>query len=392
MTGNEQKHFHALDGLRAFAIILVMLFHAEDILPPASFYDGVFSPYNIAMNGFLGVDLFFVLSGFLIASQLLRKTITIHNAKIFAVRRFFRIAPAYFFILSFCVLSMKIIKDENGSYMASLFEWGPPFIAHLFFIHDYIFSEYKILGVFWTLPIEMKFYLLCPGLIFAISRLKNIRTQISGLCFLYITYLCIKIFTVLMMDTDNMWLDKFNINVRNKFHFSLDGLMIGVLCAYLHHYKIYSSFLKNPRISNAIFASACAVVLIIMIVSPYYETTRALTLFELIGLTPLLSLLFGIMVLSSLNANLISSLLSHSFLGFIAKISYALYLVHLLTLFTIAQLLINFGWNHQHITLFGYIAFVMLYGTLSCLFAYFLHIHIEKPIWDWSKKKFKDPQ
>jgi peptidoglycan/LPS O-acetylase OafA/YrhL len=91
---NKNNVSHGLDTLRALAISLVLLFHYRAFLHPA-WMDNFFA------YGWVGVDLFFVLSGFLISNQLfeelqMRAKI---NVSVFFLKRFFRILPPYLFIL-----------------------------------------------------------------------------------------------------------------------------------------------------------------------------------------------------------------------------------------------------------------------------------------------------
>lgn len=97
----EKTHFHNLDGLRGIAILLVLLFHVPRVK----------LPWLLAfqLNGLYGVDLFFVLSGFLICSLLLREersTGQIH-LKNFYARRILRIQPLYYAVLLFYVAAIS---------------------------------------------------------------------------------------------------------------------------------------------------------------------------------------------------------------------------------------------------------------------------------------------
>ena len=89
---NADKKLYGLDHLRAFAIILVFLYHYGRLFPHPQWTNA------ISTFGWAGVDLFFVLSGYLIASQLFKKIA--HQQKIslkqFFIKRTFRILPAYF--------------------------------------------------------------------------------------------------------------------------------------------------------------------------------------------------------------------------------------------------------------------------------------------------------
>ena len=143
-----------VDGLRAFAIIPVVLFHAG-----FSFFD----------NGYLGVDIFFVISGYLIttliATQINNKSFSI---KAFFERRARRLLPALFLVMfisipaAFLLLQPDELENFGQSLVAtSLFSNN---ILLILTSSDYwsIESEFKPLLHTWSLSVEEQFYLLFP--------------------------------------------------------------------------------------------------------------------------------------------------------------------------------------------------------------------------------------
>src|SRR5690242_16458410 len=102
----SQSRIEVLDGLRALAIFLVMSCHALNhfwLDPAQSFSLRLFRPlFTFLINGWCGVDLFFVLSGFLIARQLLAGDTVAHFYK----KRFMRIAPMYYIVLTLVCLGL----------------------------------------------------------------------------------------------------------------------------------------------------------------------------------------------------------------------------------------------------------------------------------------------
>jgi peptidoglycan/LPS O-acetylase OafA/YrhL len=96
-----------LDTLRAIAIVAVMLFHLGWLLPKS------FAP--VSRFGWMGVDLFFVLSGYLIGSQLLKPYLAGETPSIagFYRRRIYRILPAYLFVLSL-YFTLPVWREEDG--------------------------------------------------------------------------------------------------------------------------------------------------------------------------------------------------------------------------------------------------------------------------------------
>jgi peptidoglycan/LPS O-acetylase OafA/YrhL len=93
MRSSKSSHVHGLDTLRMCAIVAVMIYHLQDALPT--------SITAVGQYGWMGVDLFFVLSGYLIGYQLLKPYARSGQFSIglFYQRRFFRILPAYLVVL-----------------------------------------------------------------------------------------------------------------------------------------------------------------------------------------------------------------------------------------------------------------------------------------------------
>lgn len=150
-----------LDGIRGFAIFFVMIFHTG--IP-------------LFKGGFIGVDIFFVLSGFLICSILLKEHALNHkiNLKHFYLRRILRLAPAlllllaaYFLISYFSLFSQS--KANFDSILIALFyssNWVRAFNLH----------EMGLLSHTWSLSIEEQFYMLWPALLIVLLRIRSKKT------------------------------------------------------------------------------------------------------------------------------------------------------------------------------------------------------------------------
>ncbi|CUR56443.1 putative Acyltransferase [metagenome] len=138
------RHFGGLDGVRAIAALAVVGFHFSG---PAPMFAG----------GWLGVHLFFVLSGFLITTLLLREEAATGRISLlgFWVRRIFRIAPAYYAALLGSVLLLK----WTGVYEAA---GGPQAIKWFLTFNPELAPSYMNFMQAWTIGIEQKFYLVWP--------------------------------------------------------------------------------------------------------------------------------------------------------------------------------------------------------------------------------------
>lgn len=171
-------HIPALDGVRGLAVLMVMVCHFTSTGLPDTFA-GKFV-HRITMAGWSGVDLFFVLSGFLITGILYDAKEEPHYFRGFYARRILRIFPLYygFLILFFWVLPLVRPFTPAMQHMAArqgwLWGYGSNFImaweAHWLYVVDWM-----DLGHFWTLAIEEQFYLMWPLLVFLLSRKALIR-------------------------------------------------------------------------------------------------------------------------------------------------------------------------------------------------------------------------
>ncbi|PZR23032.1 MAG: acyltransferase [Citrobacter freundii] len=156
------KKLAGLDHLRALAIVLVFLYHYNLFNHPE--WTETFGGF-----GWTGVDLFFVLSGFLISSQLFTsiKKGTGLQLKEFYIKRSFRILPAYLFILALYFI-IPAFRERPGL---------PPLWKFLTFTQNLGLDlrQTKAFSHAWSLCIEEQFYLLLPFTLLAFSKMKMLR-------------------------------------------------------------------------------------------------------------------------------------------------------------------------------------------------------------------------
>lgn len=148
-TYQQKNYFPGLNGLRAVAIIGVVWHHSvrPDFLP-------------MFLRGFAGVDLFFVLSGFLIATLLIREKakygrISLRN---FWARRFLRLMPAYYGLL-LALLAVYVIFKPDDPDTAQLVKDFP---IHALYVSNWFHTDARNLGITWSLATEEQFYLVWP--------------------------------------------------------------------------------------------------------------------------------------------------------------------------------------------------------------------------------------
>lgn len=163
----------ALDGVRGLAILLVILFH-HTLMQPETTLDRVY--VNVARLGWSGVDLFFVLSGFLITGLLLDSKGAPHYFRNFYARRTLRIFPLYYAFLCFTLYVAPWLwpgtpLDQMArDAMADTSEaWYWLYASNLLFARDANFGHPN-LAVTWSLAIEEQFYIVWPAIVALFGR------------------------------------------------------------------------------------------------------------------------------------------------------------------------------------------------------------------------------
>ncbi len=217
------KRIYGLDVFRAIAILIVVTSHGWFILqPPLDAFPWIKLPD--------GVDLFFVLSGFLIGSMLLKqletqKQFTGLDLLTFWKRRWFRTIPAYYLVL---ILNYIFVKHQYSD--GDLNQFGLKFFV---FIQNF---NSPLIGFFWeswSLSVEEWFYLILP--VICLGALKFLSPKKA---FLLAALLLIIAPLLYRISISGVELDKFNweITFRKIVLTRLDAIGFGVLAAWLYFY------------------------------------------------------------------------------------------------------------------------------------------------------------
>ena len=201
----EFTHLTPIDGLRALAAILVVLFHAE--MPGFG-------------NGFVGVDVFFVLSGFLITSLLLRERLRTNSISLwgFYARRARRLFPAALFVLlvtavlyQLCATPLEVATNRSGFSFASIY------VSNWYFMGqatDYFAQDSSVSPVlhYWSLSVEEQFYLVWPVVMLGVLAIRSIRERFN---IAFLVSLLIALFVIsAVMDSGNETSAYFNTIAR----------------------------------------------------------------------------------------------------------------------------------------------------------------------------------
>jgi len=284
------RHIPQLDALRGLAVLYVMLFHISKNVPSLHF-DWLFH------YGFTGVDLFFVLSGFLITGILLETRDHQRFFTNFYARRALRIWPLYYSLLVFVFVFLPIAQPQIK---ATIFEQSRPWQSFPFFLQNYLPKTvgFGPLEVTWTLAIEEQFYLIWPLIVWLIPRRRLKLVALAAIAVSTVLRFCV-FHNLLFLETYTNALTR------------MDGLGLG---AFLAIWIPESSTEKVKKAGKAMIAVALPCVLALVLL-----TTNYWALFTVV------SIFYAGLVCLAINNRRIAS---WNFLKYTGKISYGLYLLH----------------------------------------------------------------
>ena len=357
-----------LDILRVTAISLVLLRHGErsylQFLDPD--HSGSDFISRLLLNGWVGVDLFLVLSGYLIGYGLLRR----FNSETFKwwpyIRdRILRIVPAYYAVL------FAVVLGVFPGYQVSDEQLGFRIAYHLLFLQDYLTADINI--VFWSLGVEEKFYLLAPILFAILLRMPTVSITMVLLTGLWLLSPVYKFLIFQNWDGDIDYRTFFE-NFRSPFHATLEPLVVGIAVSYITVVTKVEMKIKTAGVVLAV----CGIVATLWLGSHNWMSIIDKT--DASIQPAMVSLLAGIAVWAAIQLAKFRPI-GEPFWRTISRLSYALYLVH----FPLLPLAHGFTRALD----IGYLGFWIVYIGLSFYAALLLHFAVEKPFL-LLKAKFKD--
>ena len=354
----NNKHIIQLDGLRFFAVLMVMIGHWLQWQ--------LTNPIITKIPFTHGVTLFFVLSGFLITGILLRnrdlydknglgKSALIKN---FYIRRFFRIFPIYYLLIIF-------LFAINYTNTREMFPWLVTYSSN---IYQSIKNEYiGDFNHFWSLAVEEQFYLFWPFVILFLKPQKTLPAIIITICLALLTRTYLYFFVGKWMATSYFTLS------------CMHSLGLGALLAYIKIYKPeVGKSLTHPIYVYAIF--------VVYILSLIFQNVYEIGWYKEI-IDDLLFSILSLFIIARASENGfkggIKMILENKFVSYSGKISYGLYVYHLF----MPPLFYNFGPKIGMTITNKYTFFVILY-LMTFTVASISWKYIESPI---NKLKDKVP-
>ncbi|WP_052396829.1 acyltransferase [Kutzneria sp. 744] len=323
------RRFTALDGLRAVAAVLVIVFHSG-------------GPSLEWLSGWVGVHVFFVLSGFLITTLALREEF--RNGRVspreFYIRRAFRILPVYFVVLGVTALVYVL----RGQFTSVGFGQVMPF--YLTFNGELV-GPGRVFGIVWTLGIEQKFYLVWPLLAFAAGAFLGRTRIVATVCLLASMFL--------------LW----TLVLPMFVHYYV--ILLGCLLAMVMHSK--RGFALVRPLTHPVAGVLAAVALV---AAQLWIPTGVALFGSEAPVIALYAIPVVLLIPSLVSPGPVSWLLSRRPLVFVGERSYSLYLCQLVAGFLASGISPMFG--------VARVASAIAVTLISLLMADQLYRHVEQPM------------
>jgi peptidoglycan/LPS O-acetylase OafA/YrhL len=364
VPGKVSGRIPELDGLRGIAIGMVLVWHYFVLaISPAPAtplsYVRVFGRLT-----WTGVDLFFVLSGFLIGGILLDARGSANYFRVFYTRRFFRIVPIYVVLLiaspALVYAAQRVGHGDFSWLTANALPWYTYWIfAQNFWMPYAATLGANTLAITWSLAIEEQFYLTLPVVVRFFSGRRLLACVLIGICLAPVLRTVIRIF----------W-PHYAYGIFTLMPCRADALLLGVLAAMLLREPAWKTRIQRARLY---FSFAMPGLLLGIAYLDWKSSNAGSPLMQSVGHT-WLALFYVNVLLFVLTrpASLVSRALHAKWLAWLGGIAYGTYLLHQL----VQGLLFGYLWGHEPqitgvptlLTAVGALALTLLIARLSWRF------------------------
>lgn len=365
------KRFFGLDFLRALSISLLLFSHSSWIYNST----GILGKMQDA-SGFLGVELFIVLSGFLIGGilykQFLHENYTLKDAGLFVTRRLMRVLPSYYFV----ILIITIIYLLFGFSVSEV--WKYPLMIQNFSSPIPAFFPES-----WSLPVKEMGYIFVVILLLVVSK-TFIKTS-KQVLFLTVVIGLIAFTFLLKLYYDihsaNLQLRIWSFTVRSVVIYRIDSVLIGVLFGYFYHN--YKEFIMSKRKLFLAVGILLFLVLFLCIVVFKLRLTNASWFWNILCL-PLVSTAICLFIPFLLNWKSPPQAIGNG-ITFICNIAYSIYLLH----YSVVLFLLKYFIDTKDFRLWQLNLFAILYLSITVGLSYLFYTYFEKPINQFRAKNLK---
>ena len=365
------KRFFGLDFLRALSISLLLFSHSSWIYNSTSLFGKLQD-----VGGFLGVELFIVLSGFLIGGilykQFLHENYGLKDAYLFVSRRLMRVLPSYYlviFMLTIVCLIFGFSVSEAWKYLLLIQNFASPIPA--------FFPES------WSLPVKEMGYVFVVFLLLISSKLVSRFSKQTLFLTVVIGLIIFTFFSKLYYDlhSDNLDLKQWSFSVRSVVIYRVDSVLIGVLFGYFNYY--YKEFMLAKR-KWFLSIGVLLIILLVLSIAVFKLRLTNASWFWNICCLPLLSVAICMFIPFLLNWKTPSQTIEKA-VTFICNISYSIYLLH----YSLVLFLLKYFIDTKNFSLWQLNFFTILYVSITVGLSYLLYTYFEKPINQFRAKNFK---
>lgn len=376
------NRFPALHGLRFLAIITVVQYHVSWVFAVEQGIGLDLEFLTPSLSIFFGMDLFFLLSGFLIGSILLRSIEVQGSQQLrrFYLRRIFRTFPSYYVVLAI----LTFVLWRQG--------WLTPTQRHNLWYEATYLTNFRTLGRTevvmlwgWSLALEEQFYLTVPLLFVALQWLRSDRARVGLLLLLWLSALVVRLTIFYRLSPwDDLSLSR---HLYFKTYTRYDTLVAGILLALVHQRwrGPITEWLKHPlhRALVALPSLAC----LWLLLRPWLFGWAHVQLVKMFMWGTVTTLMwFGFLILLLHGEGAIGRLLSWRWFRRLATLGYGVYLVHIPLIDWIAVPMAHRLGAHKVSMWVTWPLSLLVVMIASLAVGYVMHVLIEKPslrVRDW---------
>ena len=360
---NNNIYFPGINGLRFIAALAVIITHIE-LMKHKLGYANIWENPLVHNLGVIGVSFFFVLSGFLITYLMLaeKKRFNFFSIKKFYLRRILRIWPLYFLIFSlgFFVLPyftyVPFFSEKlSHNFLANM-------IFYILILPNFafsIFSAVPLIGQTWSIGVEEQFYLIWP-IFFRVFKNFDFKLLINFILF-WLFFKLLILLTVNYYDMEWLLVLKKNLSML-KFENMIIGAMGALLL--IENKANILKFIYNKII---LVFSILGIFISIYIIPDFFNDA-----------IHILHSVFFLIILLNVSSNPESLInLENKVFNFLGRISYGIYMYHLVVIYFVIKLLEYFSFFNEYFILSS----ILLYFfsiIISCLIAYISYELFEK--------------
>ena len=370
-TQISAKRFFGLDFLRALSISLLLFSHCSWIYNSNSLFGRLQDA-----SGFLGVELFIVLSGFLIGGilykQFLHENYGVKDALLFVSRRLMRVLPSYYlvvFILTIVYLIFGFSISQVWKYLLLIQNFATPIPA--------FFPES------WSLPVKEMGYIFVVFLLLisskAMFKISKKYLFLSTIIGLIIATFFMKLYYNL--HSTNLDLKQWSFEIRSVVIYRIDSVLIGVLFGYFNYY--YNDFMVAKRKLFLVAGVLLFLALILCIVVLKLRLSNAGWFWNVCCL-PWVSLMICMFIPFLVHWEIASKKIANT-IRFICNISYSIYLLH----YSLVLFLMKYFIDTKNFNLWQLNSFALLYLSITVGLSYLMFTFFEIPINQYRAKNFK---